>query len=108
MVIEMRDVLLSNAVAFDVVTYCPSGNSGYAHARRLAELIAKASGRPLVAPSNFRKTSLAGKHVLIVDDVLKTGATIRRLALKLRENLPARVTAIVYLKAHEKGGKPIL
>lgn len=91
-----------------VVTYAPSGNSGFAHARRLAELIACATRRELVAPSNFAKRNLTDKRILIVDDVLKTGATLRRLALRLVPNLPQNVQAIVYLKAHEKGGKAIL
>lgn len=43
------------------------------------------------------KTEIAGKHVLVVDDIIDTGLTLMRLVEQLRERKPASLKTCVFL-----------
>lgn len=50
-----------------------------------------------------RPKGVAGKHIVVVDDVMTTGATLRSFARTLREAKPASLCAIVIAVADPKG-----
>ncbi|MBX3420220.1 MAG: ComF family protein [Pirellulaceae bacterium] len=52
---------------------------------------------------NIRHYSLTGRHVLIVDDVLTSGATVNELARQLRRSRPADISAVVIARATGRG-----
>jgi ComF family protein len=70
-------------------------DSRAARARNLKEAFAIRSDRAM--------RSLHDKHVLLVDDVMTTGATLRAAARALRPAKPASVSAVVLAAADPKG-----
>jgi predicted amidophosphoribosyltransferase len=49
-------------------------------------------------PHPARLTRLQGQHVVLVDDVMTTGATLRETAHVLRQAGAAHVTALVFAR----------
>lgn len=99
---------------------------GYNQAEEIAKVLSAKSGKPVVhmlargkrtpilatfslakreeaVEDAFRLTSranqYAGKHILMVDDVLTTGATLKSALRVLRTNKPASVTVVVACRA---------
>lgn len=109
------DHLRARTVDADVVTWIttPAGRvrrRGFDHAELLARAAATAVDRPCVrllearAASEGRdrylaRTALPGTHVLLVDDVLTTGATAWRAADRLRAAGAGRVELAVLARA---------
>ncbi|HEY2584657.1 MAG TPA: ComF family protein [Tepidisphaeraceae bacterium] len=102
---------------------------GYNQAALLARCASKASGKPVVRPlkrvrhtesqtqihsrkrrfDNLRNafkltdgTAVRGKRVLVVDDVMTTGATLKEVARALRTAKPASLSALVLAVADPK------
>jgi len=103
---------------------------GYNQAAVIARHLAKACGKPLVRPlARTRNTqtqthlasrqkrlenlkdafrirdarAVAGKRVLVIDDVMTTGATLQSVARTLRAAKPASLDALVLAVADPKG-----
>ena len=70
-------------------THDTPAQSGLDRARRLRNLARAFAVEPL------RAAQLAGRQVLLVDDVMTTGATLQAAAAMLRQAGAARVTALV-------------
>ena len=70
-------------------THDTPAQSGLDRARRLHNLVRAFAVEPL------RAAQLAGRQVLLVDDVMTTGATLQAAAAVLRQAGAARVTALV-------------
>ena len=70
-------------------THDTPAQSGLDRARRLRNLARAFAVEPLCA------AQLAGRQVLLVDDVMTTGATLQAAAAVLRQAGAARVTALV-------------
>ena len=70
-------------------THDTPAQSGLDRARRLHNLVRAFAVEPL------RAAQLAGRQVLLVDDVMTTGATLQAAATVLRQAGAARVTALV-------------
>ena len=70
-------------------THDTTAQSGLDRARRLRNLARAFAVEPL------RAAQLAGRQVLLVDDVMTTGATLQAAATVLRQAGAARVTALV-------------
>ena len=70
-------------------THDTTAQSGLDRARRLRNLARAFAVEPL------RAAQLAGRQVLLVDDVMTTGATLQAAAAVLRQAGAARVTALV-------------
>ncbi|HEX7963763.1 MAG TPA: phosphoribosyltransferase family protein [Candidatus Saccharimonadales bacterium] len=114
-----------------VITYVPTAPArirtrGYDQAALIAKALARRSGlpcRPLLGRIHaarqvgsdrktrqqqiqdafyLRQTLPAGSHVLLVDDVLTTGATCEAAASLLKSNGISRVTALVFAVAEAK------
>ena len=54
--------------------------------------------RTLVWSAGVKPETLAGKHVLIVDDILDSGTTIRRIRGEIEQCAPKEVKACVLLR----------
>ena len=49
------------------------------------------------------ETEIAGKHLLLIDDVAATGSTLAECARVLRESGAAGVSALVYARSKNQG-----
>ena len=49
------------------------------------------------------ETEIAGKHLLLIDDVAATGSTLAECARVLRESGAASVSALVYARSKNQG-----
>jgi ComF family protein len=87
--------------------------TGIPYARTLAEVASSGTQKTLSLTDRFINTigrygvigpSLAGKTVLIVDDVLTTGATINECARVLRDAGCSDVYALVLARVNVAGG----
>ena len=88
---------VAESLDFDVVCYPAHRDSGRQHARALARGLAGEFDCDVVGPSMLREVSLRGRKVLIVDDVMNTGRTLRRLHARLAPHNPREVWGLVYL-----------
>ncbi len=70
-------------------------------ARVLAQEEAELARRERVYRGEHPAASVAGRHVILVDDGLATGATMRAAALAVRAQHPARLTVAVPVGARE-------
>ncbi len=50
-----------------------------------------------------RRSSITARHIVIVDDVMTTGATLRALARTLKQARPASISALVLAIADPRG-----
>lgn len=75
--------------------------SPQAVARVLAQEEAELARREQVYRGEHAPVSVAGRHVILVDDGLATGATMRAAALAVRAQHPARLTIAVPVGARE-------
>lgn len=121
-----------DAVAFVPLHKKRRRQRGYDQAELLAKEVAKRSGLPLVyglsrtiptkkqstLKAGERKTNvcgafvrrketpeteIAGKHLLLIDDVAATGSTLAECARVLRESGAAGVSALVYARSKNQG-----
>lgn len=85
-------------------------HTGWSVAPRLASRVRKTAKQGMLSLTErkqnvrgaFRmtkKTSLAGRHVFIVDDVVTSGATVDELAKQLRASKPAEITVVAIARA---------
>ncbi|WP_460565611.1 ComF family protein [Hydrogenophaga aquatica] len=62
-----------------------------------------ANARQALQCSPGRRSAVAGRHVLLVDDVMTTGATLQAAALVLREAGAATVSGLVFARTPAPG-----
>ena len=121
--------LVVDPTRFDVVTWAPTTPSrrrqrGFDQAELLARTVARQlrrpcrrvlvrlpgpaqTGRPLAerhgGPSFVTRRTLAGRSVLVVDDVITSGATVNAAALALRKAGATAVTALAAARTPRPG-----
>lgn len=94
---EMTEI--ADCLCFDILTYAPAHDSKINHAKLLAVGIAQNVGRAVISPTRLAKSNLSNYRILVIDDVFNTGATLRKLWLKLLPCAPDHLDALVFLKS---------
>ncbi len=62
---------------------------------------------PTIVQGPFGKTDLTDKHVVLVEDIVDTGETLRRLIIGLKYLEPAKITVVSLLKRKSFKWEPV-
>lgn len=108
----LADAIVKAGVDVDVVTWIATAKRrvsqrGYDHAELLANAVGEKLTTPVVAPAHMAGVALPASTVLLVDDVVTTGATAWVAAQRLRDAGAGHVTLGVVARAgHHPLGPP--
>lgn len=124
----MADAVRTYDLTFDVIAYVPSSSKkrafrGYDHMKLVADFLSEMTQKPVLkglkrikewadqtdvaeekradnVKNSFRYDgqSLAGKRVLVIDDVVSTGATTREVASAIEQAKPDEILYLTFTK----------